>query len=415
MAQLADRFKGFDEPTVWHEFTPLANKHNAVNLGQGFPNWKAPDFVKQACVDAIQENFNQYARSEGHLPLCMVLAEHYSEALGRPIDPKSEVTIVNGVTGALTYVFQSILNDGDEVIMLEPAYDSYPAVVQIFGGVSKFVPMRRISGRWQVDVKELEQAFTPRTKAIIINNPNNPLGIAFTRQELEAISEVVSRHPGVLVLADEVYEFLTFDGRKHVPFASLPGMYERTFTMSSAGKTFSVTGWKIGWVVAPPSLSKGVQISVQWNVFTVHTSSSEAIARAFKRAKMPYEGFPTYFDWLRDMYVTKRDKLLAMLKDAGIEADAPEGAFFVYANIEKFAVPESYLSKNGVKVPKDYAFCRWLTIEQGVTAIPPSAFFCPEHKYIGESYARFAFCKTDEDLAEAGKRLHKMALQHSNK
>lgn len=252
MASFAQRLEGFDAPTVWAEFTPLANQHGAVNLGQGFPDWNPPAMAVQFAQAALAGPHNQYARSGGHPDLVRVLANRYSPLIGREINPLTEVTVSVGATEAIFAITQALLNPGDEVILFQPAFDIYPAQVQMAGGVAKFVKLSQPeheNGTWTVDLAEVEAAITEKTRLMILNTPHNPTGKVFTREELEGIADIVRRHPQLTVISDEVYESLVFDGKEHCRLASLPDMWERVLTVSSAGKTFTITGWKVGWVI----------------------------------------------------------------------------------------------------------------------------------------------------------------------
>lgn len=384
----AHRLAGFEAPTVWHEFTPLAIERKAVNLGQGYPDWPCPQFVKDACITAVTADHNQYCRSGGHLRLVNAVAKSFSSSMGRTIDPLSEVAVSVGATEGMFACIQSIINDGDEVIVLEPAFDIYSAQLKMAGGVPKYVPLRsRTSASegvtWSLDMEEFASKFTSKTRAVILNTPHNPTGKVFTAQELQDIANVVLAHPNVLVISDEVYQHLVYDGRKHVHIATLPGMWDRTITVSSAGKTFSVTGWKIGWVVGNKELVRNVMLANQWVQFSVATPLQEAIGACLEHAELPYQGFPNFYAWLGDTYTKKRDFLAAGLRNAGLVVGVPEGGFFIIADTSKIEVQPKYLSETTAAAPvmtRDWAFCRMLTIEYGVAAIPPSAFYCPEDK-----------------------------------
>mmetsp|Transcript_22120 Transcript_22120/g.37036 ORF Transcript_22120/g.37036 Transcript_22120/m.37036 type:complete len:446 (-) Transcript_22120:337-1674(-) len=425
MVTTASRLKGFDAPTVWSEFTPLSQSHQSVNLGQGFPDWATPDFAKKALIEAINDDANQYSRSAGDIALVEELAAHYGPLVGRSIDPLTEVTIAVGATEALFAVMQAMLNEGDEVIILEPAFDIYPAVVQMAGGVCKYVPIEldpaggmEGQGKWQLDMEKLEAAVTPRTKLMLINTPHNPTGKVFTTKELSQIAGILERHPHVTAVTDEVYEKLVYDGGEHVRFASLPGMWDRTLTVSSCGKTFSCTGWKVGWVYGAAHLVKPVVLANQWIQYCVSTPTQRALAKILLQADQPYTCtitpsaetyYPDYYAYVRSEYERKRNDLAAMLRSAHIHPYVPEGGFFIMADTSKYAVPEQYQQQPGltgeIPVTRDWAFARWLTVEKGITPIPPSAFYTPSTKHFAANLARFAFCKTDGALNEAKVRV----------
>ncbi len=384
--------------TVFAEFSALALTHGAVNLGQGFPNFAAPDFIKQAAQAAIAGDLNQYARSAGHMPLVETLAQLYSPLFGRTLDPQREVVVTTGATEGIFATMQALVDPGDEVILIEPFYDSYPAAVTMAGGVPVYVPLRaprnaQRAGDWYLDMDELAATITPRTRLLVINTPMNPVGKVFTQSELAALAEIALRH-NLLVLSDEVYEWMVYAPATHVRMATLPGMAERTITLGSAGKTFSVTGWKIGWAIAPPHLAHALLMAHQWIPYAVATPLQDAVATAFG------EGARSgYFEWLPQMYAAKRDRLLAALGSAGMTPIVPDGAYFVLADTSTLAVA---VAEGALR---DVAVCRWLTTQVGVAAIPPSAFYSAPHQGLVGNLVRFCFCKTDETLDEAAARL----------
>jgi aspartate/methionine/tyrosine aminotransferase len=387
---------------VFAEFTALANQHGAVNLGQGFPDFPAPDFIKEAAEQAIAQNKNQYTRGAGHVRLVNALAEVYSPLFGRKLDPMAEIVVTTGATEAIFATIQALVNPGDEVILIEPFYDSYPASVIMAGGTPVYVPLRPRSGAarstdWVLDMTELAAAFSPRTRLLVLNTPHNPVGKVFRREELLAIAQLV-RQNDVLVLSDEVYEWMVYDGVQHVRMATLPGMWERTITLGSAGKTFSVTGWKIGWAIAAPPIAHGILMAHQWIPFCVATPLQEAVAIAFEQAETR-----GYFDWLPQMYQAKRDKLVASLQQSGLIPTVPEGSYFIVADTSELKLAAGQLAATDTL--RDVAVCRWFTRDVGVTAIPPSAFYSDAHKHLAGKLARFCFCKTDEVLEEASRRM----------
>jgi len=369
--QLSTRLNGLDKPTVWHEFSPLAVEHNAVNLGQGFPDWDPPAFAIEAMrksVDpASNRNANQYARSYAHMPLAKVLADDYTERFGRTIDPATEIATAVGCTNALYCALQGIASPGDEVLVLEPAFDIYVAQARMAGATPKFVPLRsaenaategddpKANDFFVLDFDELEAAITEKTKAFILNTPHNPTGKMFNREELTKISEIIERHPHVTVIADEVYEHIVFDieNSPHVSFASMPGMYERTLTLSSSGKTFSATGWKVGWAVGPPHLVHAVTAVQQWVNFSAPTPNQDAIAQCLLMAKEPYEGFDSYYFWVAEEYKRKRGLLCDALKTGGMQPIVPDGGFFIMTDTSNIDLPEKYLEEKTVAMPAD--------------------------------------------------------------
>ncbi|KAA0172792.1 hypothetical protein FNF27_05772 [Cafeteria roenbergensis] len=410
------RLLPFVTKTVWEEFTPLAKSTGAVNLGQGFPDWAAPDFVKEAMVNAVTiRNDNQYTRSAGHPSLVQKLARLYSGWLGRAVDWESEVTVTVGATEALFALTQSLLGAEDEAVILEPSFDIYAAQITMAGAASVRVPLRLVEGAgpggaagWKLDPAELEAALTPKSRLLILNTPHNPTGKVFTREELESIARIVRAHPRLVVLCDEVYEHLTYDGAEHVRLASLPGMWDRCVTVSSSGKTFSVTGWKVGWVVGPRPLVRSVMTANAWVQFSVPTPTQSAIAEALAKADSPYQGFPSFYHFLRAQYRGKRDRLVRALRRAGMRPIVPSAGFFIMAQTAGSTVPDKYMAQSTPSCPKmtrDWALARHLTIDHGVACIPPSAFYCAETKPLASSLLRFAFCKTDSELAKAAVRL----------
>jgi aspartate/methionine/tyrosine aminotransferase len=398
----ATRVRGFGT-TVFTEFSAMALQYNAVNLGQGFPNFAAPDFIKQAAKEAIDADINQYARGAGQLRLVNALSKTYSPLFGRELDPMREIVVTTGATEGIFATMQALVDPGDEVILLEPFYDSYPASVIMAGGTPVYVPLRaadatKYASEWTLDMDELEAAFSPRTKLLVINTPMNPIGKVFSQEELSRIADLVQKY-NVLVLSDEVYEWMVYpadDGTpiEHVRIATLPGMWERTITLGSAGKTFSVTGWKIGWAIGPAPLIHAVLMAHQWIPFTVATPLQEAVATAFEVA--PQED---YFNWLATTYRAKRDKLMVALDEVGLTPVRPDGSYFIIVATGHLSVPVP----EGTR--RDVAVARWFTTDVGVTAIPPSPFYSPEHQYLTDNLARFCFCKTDDMLDEAVRRL----------
>ncbi|WP_225409199.1 aminotransferase class I/II-fold pyridoxal phosphate-dependent enzyme [Stigmatella hybrida] len=386
-SHLAGRVSGLGT-TVFSEFSALAARHGAVNLGQGFPDFDGPDEVKEAAWRAIRDGTNQYAPSMGARELRVAIAEHAARFYGQQVDPDTMVTVTSGATEALLDAILGLVDPGDEVIVFEPFYDSYVANLAFVGATPRFVPLRPPDAHhatWWFDGAELEAAFGPRTRLIILNTPHNPTGKVFTREELERIGALCERH-GVTVLSDEVYEHIVFAPARHVRPSTVPVLADRTVTVSSMGKTFSLTGWKIGWIIAPPPLRDAVQRAHQFVTFATASPFQAATAVALR---MP----DAYFQTLEADYRVRRELLLSGLREAGLEAQAPEGSYFILADISKQGFPD------------DVAFCRHLVTQGGVAAIPPSVFYSAEHRHLGQGFARFAFCKTHGVLQEAARRL----------
>ncbi len=379
--------------TIFSEFTALAQRHGAVNLGQGAPDFAPPGFVLEAGRAAMEAPEHQYARGPGHPPLVQALARDLSPSFGRQLDPLAEITITVGCTEGLFATAMALIDPGDEVIMVEPFYDSYPPDTIIAGGVPRYVPLREDGrGGWALDPDELRAVFSDRARVIFLNTPHNPSGKVFSVQELELIAELCQRHD-VIAVCDEVYEHIVFDEAEHVRLASLDGMWDRTVTLSSAGKTFSVTGWKIGWVVAPAPLCAAVVRVHQWMPFSVATPLQAAICRTLTEAPGR-----DYYGWLRRMYQDKRDRLVDLLRATPLTPLVPQGTYFIVADTSALAGDFS----------NDVDVCRYLTTEIGVAAIPPSAFYSEPHKHLARHHARFCFCKEDATLDAAGERLARL-------
>lgn len=383
----AARVAGF-ATTVFSEFSALAKKTGAVNLGQGFPDFDGPEAVKAAAIDAIQRGVNQYAIGSGAEELRVAIAEHARRFYGQDVDPATMVTVTSGATEAIVDTILGLVDPGDEVVMFEPFYDSYAASVAMAGGVPRYVALRppdEAHRSWWFEDAELAAAFGPRTRLLLLNTPHNPTGKVFTEAEIARIGELCRAHDAY-VMADEVYEHLVFAPERHLRVASVPGLAERTVTVSSGGKTFGFTGWKIGWAIAPAPLRSAVQSVHQFVTFASASPLQAAVAAALR---LP----DAYFADFTAQYQRKRDLLLGALEAAGLPTYAPSGTYFVMADILDTGFTD------------DFAFCRFLTEHVGVAAIPPSAFYGKEHAPQGRRFARFAFCKREETLAEAARRL----------
>tara|TARA_B100000609_G_scaffold199686_1_gene206514 strand:- start:16965 stop:18164 length:1200 start_codon:yes stop_codon:yes gene_type:complete len=382
----AERIAGFGT-TVFSVWTRLAQQHNAINLGQGFPNFDPPAFVMEAARQTL-EGYQQYAPLGGMPRLRQVLAQQAKKDWGRDVNANTEITVTIGATEGIYATIQALINPGDEVILIEPFYDSYPASITMAGGVPRYVPLRPTEDKgWSLDLDELRALITPKTRMLVLNTPHNPTGKCFTRQELQALADICIEHD-LLVLSDEVYDKLVFEGATHIPIATLDGMWERTVTLSSAGKTFSVTGWKIGWAIASPALTDAIQMAHQWIPFCGITPLQLAVAEAIEASQTN-----GYYDELRQLYQGKRDQLVAILREVGLDPYVPEGTYFVIGNTEK------------LDFDNDEAACQYLTEHVGVAAIPPSHFYSDEHKHLAKHFLRFAFCKDDETIKQSAERL----------
>lgn len=377
--QVTTRLRPFGT-TIFTEMTRLALQHGAVNLAQGFPDFPGPDFAKEAAVRAIRADHNQYARMQGALPLVRAVAQHYRDRAGLEFDPETEVVVTAGATEAIAATILGLVEPGDEVVLFEPYYDSYRACVAMAGGTPRFVTLRAPDFRWTPG--EIDAAFSPRTKLCLVNTPHNPTGRVLTRAELGEIAAACIRH-GAVCVTDEVYDRLVFAG-EHVSMATLPGMRERTVTINSTGKTFSLTGWKIGWAAAPAPLAKAVATAHQFLTFAVATPFQHAAAEALAAP-------PSYYDEFLRGYRARRDFLVGALRDAGFAVTEPEGSYFVMADSRPLGWDD------------DVAFCRHLVEEVGVAAIPPTSFY--ENKSEGRFLTRWAFCKKEETLRAGVERL----------
>jgi N-succinyldiaminopimelate aminotransferase len=381
----ARRLNGFGT-SIFTEMTRLAVQHRAINLGQGFPDFPAPEFIKQAAARAITGDHNQYAPAPGVLRLRRAIAEHFQRRHGQAVDPDNEVTIAGGATEILFDTILAFLDPGDEAIVFEPFYDAYVPDIQMAGGTARVVTLRPPD--WSFDPDELRAAFGPRTRMIILNTPHNPTGKVFTAAELDLIAGLCREHD-VIAVCDEVYSELVFTGARHVPLATRPGMWERTVTVDSIGKTFSVTGWKIGWAIAAPPLTAAIRGVHQFVTFSNATPFQEAAADAITEAVAT-----GYFDQLRADYTARRTLLTGILHGCGLQTLPIQGAYFLLADISALPFPD------------DTAFCRYLISEVGVAAIPPSAFYADPGT--APPLARFCFAKRDETMRAAAERLAAM-------
>jgi aspartate/methionine/tyrosine aminotransferase len=385
MKGAAARLAGFGT-SIFTEMTRLATDHGAVNLGQGFPDFPAPDFIKAAAARAIAADRNQYAPAHGIPRLRQIIADRFAALHGVAVDPDSEVTVTSGATEALFDVILALVDPGDEVVVFEPCYDSYLPAIQMAGGQARVVTLR--APHWDFDPAQLAAAFSARTKLVLINTPHNPTGKVFSVDELDLIAQAAQAHDA-LVLSDEVYSEITYDGAVHVPIASRPGMQARTVTVNSLGKAFSVTGWKIGWAIAPPALSAAIRGVHQFVTFCTSTPFQEAAADAIAFAD-------AHGGWqqLRAEYAARRARLAAILTAVRLPPLPVSGAYFLLADLAGI---------DARAFPDDVAFCRHLTSAAKVAAIPPSAFYADPAR--APRLARFCFAKSDATLDAAGERL----------
>ncbi|MFE3947313.1 pyridoxal phosphate-dependent aminotransferase [Streptomyces sp. NPDC059118] len=370
--------------TIFAEMSALAVRTGSINLGQGFPDTDGPEEIREAAVRALRDGHgNQYPPGPGIPELRTAIADHQQRFRGLAFDPDTEVLVTAGATEAIAAAMLALLEPGDEVIAFEPYYDSYAACIAMAGGVR--VPLTLRAPDFRPDLDALRDAVTPRTRLLLLNSPHNPTGMVLTRDELSAIAALAVEHD-LLVVTDEVYEHLVFEG-EHIPLASLPGMRDRTVSISSAGKTFSYTGWKVGWVTAAAPLVAAVRTAKQFLTYVSAGPFQYAIAEALR---LP----DSYFDSLRTDLRRKRDLLGDGLRAAGFEVHQPQGTYFITTDITPFGEKDAY------------AFCRALPERCGVVAIPNSVFY--DDPDAGRSQVRFTFCKRDDVLHDAVGRLRRL-------
>jgi kynurenine aminotransferase len=422
----SQRIANYGEKDVWGIFSPLSVAHKSINLGQGFPNFPAPDFVIQSGKEAIERHMNQYAPTRGLPHLLQVLAETYGSSYGqKSLDPTKNIMISQGANQGIMAAMQAHINPGEQVLLIEPFFDIYKSQIEMIGAEMVSVPLRikedifrreNVSANdFKLDFQELEQAITPKTKILILNTPQNSTGKVFVRSELEHISRIAMKH-NLLVISDEVYDQLYFDrDSPHIRIASLPGMWERTITVGSAGKTFGVTGWRVGWLIGPEDLIQNC-VSVQARtVFCTSTPLQEAVALSFEKArKLDY--FEKIF---REEYREKRDILESCFVELGLPVAKTSGSFFTLVNFSPLLSNPEFVKhaqldlerpseeRHGENEALDYRLCRYLTTDPGigVTAIPPSAFYAAENRDLPSKWARFCFAKDNETLSRAKERL----------
>lgn len=375
---LSRKLAGFGT-TVFTEMTRLANEAGAVNLAQGFPDFDGPELVKQAACRAIEAGQGQYAPSSGAPALRRAVARTRALAGGPDYDPETCVTVGCGATEMVFAALLGVCDPGDEVVLFEPHYDSYRAAVALAGATPRFVRLE--PPNFGFDPAALEAAFSDKTRAVVLNTPHNPTGKVFSKDELSAVAELCRRHD-VICIADEVYEHLVYEG-EHLSINTLPGMAERTITVSSMSKTFSLTGWRVGWAIAAPELSAAVRCVHQFDTFAAPTPLQIACAEALEKGHDEIAR-------LRDTLHARRDQLARVLADVGLDPHPAPGAFFICAGFGRYPFAN------------DVDFCRFLTRDVGVAAIPPSAF-CDGRRPV--NYARFVFCKREETLRAAAERL----------
>ena len=382
MLEISRKAKSFTESVI-REMTRLCRAHGAVNLAQGFPDFPAPQEVKDAACRAIVSDVNQYAITWGAKALRDAIAAKVSRTYGMEVDPEREIAVTCGATEAMIASILAVVDPGDEVVVFEPFYENYGPDAILAGAVPRFVPLHPPD--WRFDPDELAAAFSPKTRGIILNTPNNPTGKVFSREELESIAQLCRKWDAV-AFSDEIYEHILYDGAAHVPIATLPGMADRTVTINALSKTYSVTGWRVGWTIASPELTSGIR--------KVHDFLTVGAAAPLQEAGAAALALPDeYYRALARDYLARRDLLLDGLRGVGFRCEAPRGAYYILADASELGCTD------------DVEFARRLVATAVVGAVPGSSFFSrPE---LGRVLVRFAFPKKEETLREAIARLQK--------
>ncbi|MGB9431521.1 MAG: aminotransferase class I/II-fold pyridoxal phosphate-dependent enzyme, partial [Candidatus Acidiferrum sp.] len=397
MTQIARRMlsakaEQFTESVI-REMTRLALKHDAVNLSQGFPDFAAPNEVKEAARQAISDDINQYAITWGAKPLRDAIVEKFAATQGVTVDPERELTICCGSTEAMMSSMMAIINPGDEIVVFEPFYENYGPDAILSGATPRFVkmrPPRNENDVWSFDERELAAAFGPHTKAIILNTPNNPTGKVFTRAEFEFIRDLCVRW-NCYCITDEIYEHILYDGTEHITMAAIDGMRDRTIVINGMSKTYSVTGWRVGWAIAPPDVTQAIR--------KVHDFLTVGAAAPLQQAgalalKLPQ----TYYDHLAATYAKKRARLLSILEKSGFTVYKPRGAYYIMTDISRFHFDEAKYPADS----RDVSFAKYLVEHIGVACVPGSSFYNDAQD--GAFQVRFTFCKKEETLAAAEAR-----------
>jgi aminotransferase len=390
---LSDKVEHFTESVI-REMTRQAMLHGAVNLAQGFPDFPAPAEIKRAAQEAIAAEVNQYAITWGAKSLRNAIARQMQEWQGIAVDPETQITVCCGSTEAMISTLLAVCNKGDEVVIFEPFYENYGPDSVLSGAKPVFVklhPPTAAEGDWTFDERELRAAFHHQTKAIILNTPNNPTGKVFTRSELELIRDLCVEF-NVLAITDEIYEHILYDGTQHISMAGLEGMSERTVTINGLSKSYSVTGWRVGWAVGPPAITNAIR--------KVHDFLTVGAPAPLQEAGAAALGLPrAYYESLANGYKARRDRLMPALTEAGFRCFRPRGAYYVMTDISAFGFAD------------DVGFTKYLVKEVGVAAVPGSSFYNDPRD--GARQVRFAFCKRDATLDEAGQRLKKLRERRS--
>ncbi len=388
----ARRTHGFTESVI-REMTRVANEHGALNLAQGFPDFPCPEVLKEAAIAAIRSDVNQYAVTWGAPRLRKAIAAAYGRFYGMEVDEAREITVTCGATEAMASALMSIIDPGDEVLVFEPFYENYGPDAVLCGAVPVWIPLDTDR---PLDFDRLEAAVTPRTRAIVLNTPNNPTGRVFSREELEGLAALCQRHD-LVAFTDEIYEHILYEGT-HIPLATIPGMRARTVTISGASKTFSITGWRVGWIIAPPELTAAIRKVHDFLTVGAPAPLQEGVAAALEMLG------DDYYRGLAVEYRERREALVPALEQAGFGCQPPAGAYYVLADFAGIS--------DGANLDDD-AFARWLAagadgrLTRGIASVPGSSFF--HDPALGRKLVRFAFCKRVETLREAGEQLRRLA------
>ncbi|CAG9863975.1 unnamed protein product [Phyllotreta striolata] len=414
MSKEAEKFKlpmryAGAEPSVWTEFIQMAIDYKPLNLGQGFPDYPPPEYITDTLAQvAVDPNplLHQFTRGFGHPRLVKALSKLYSSLIGRQINERTEILTTSGAYEALFSAISGHTDVGDEVVVIEPFFDCYEPMITYAGGIPRYVPLRlkEVTGRlptsadWVWDKDELENAFNEKTKMIIVNTPNNPLGKVLSMEELTQIANLCKKW-NVLCLSDEVYEWLVYKPHKHIRMATLPGMWDRTITVGSAGKTFSVTGWKVGWAYCPANLMKNLQMVHQNCVYSGVTPIQESVAIAFEKEMDRMDSDECFFNSLVRDLEAKRDYMIKILQDVGMVPTVPDGGYFVLAD---WSALESKVDFNSeTDKYRDYRFTKWMSKKVGLQGIPPTVFYSSPNKHCVENFVRYCFIKDNETLRQA--------------
>jgi len=370
--------------SVIRDMTRLAIKHNAINLAQGFPDFAAPEEIKEAAKRAIDADINQYAITWGAKPFRDAIAEKFARTYGVAVDPETQLCVTCGSTEAMMSAALAVIDPGDEVVVFEPFYENYGPDAILSGATPRFVTLHEPD--WHFDVAELAAAFNERTRAIIINSPNNPTGKVFTRAELEQIAALCQKW-GVVAITDEIYEFMTYEGTVHIPLITIPGMEDRTILINAMSKTYSVTGWRVGWCISSPELTSGIR--------KVHDFLTVGAAAPLQEAGVVALNLPdAYYTALGDQYLERRDLMLNILEGAGFKTYKPYGAYYIMTDCSSLGYDD------------DVTAARSLTETIGVASVPGSSFY--KEPELGRTKLRFSFCKKLDTLRAAGERLSRL-------